>query len=192
MWRSLATALVLSFMIGGSVMSGVSDAPASEAQAQGSSNAQAAAPRLADEMAIRLVIDEIDNAVDAKNWARCREFFTDEIDVDFSSLAGGAPAHIKADELVGGWRKNLYSEKKSHHMRSNHRITVNGDKAEVFSKGYALNILPMKTGGDLWEVWGDYRHTLERTARGWRVTGMTLNVTHARGNERVRDFVPQP
>lgn len=146
---------------------------------------------LADEREIIRVVDGIDNAVDAKDWAACRAYFTDDINVDFTSLAGGKPARIKSDELVGGWRRNLYAEKKSHHMRSNHRVTITGDRAAVFSKGYAFNMLPSRTGSDLWEVWGDYRHTLERTARGWKVSGMTLSVTHSRGNERARDFVPQ-
>jgi hypothetical protein len=146
---------------------------------------------LADEMEIRRVVDEIDNAVDAKARAACRSCFLDDIDVDFSSLVGGSPARIKADELVDGWRRNLYSDKKSHHMRSNHRVTIDGDRAEVFSKGYAFNRLPSPTGSDLWEVWGDYRHTLERTAAGWKVSGMALFVTYARGNERARDFAPQ-
>ncbi len=147
---------------------------------------------LADEREIVRVVDEIDNAVDAKDWKACRSYFQDEIDVDFSSLAGGSPSRMKADDLVGGWRRALYSDKKSHHMRSNHRVTINGDRAEVFSKGYAFNLLPSKTGSDLWEVWGDYRHTLQRTGQGWKVSGMTLTVTYARGNEKARDFVPQP
>ena len=146
--------------------------------------------RLADEMEIRRVVDEIDNAVDAKDWRTCRSYFLDEIDADFTSLAGGAPGRMKADDLVGGWQRNLYADKRSHHMRSNHRITVKGDSAEVFSKGYAFNLLASRTGSDLWEVWGNYRHTLARTAGGWKVSGMTLAVTHARGNERARDFVP--
>lgn len=75
-------------------------------------------------------------------------------------------------------------------MRSNHQVTINGDRATVFSKGYAFNLLPSKNGSDLWEVWGDYRHTLKRTPEGWKVSGMTFVVTYARGNEKVREFVP--
>jgi ketosteroid isomerase-like protein len=145
---------------------------------------------LADRMEIRRVVDEIDNAVDAKDWTTCRGYFTDEIYADFTSLAGGSPGRIPADALVAGWSTALFSAKLSHHMRSNHRITVDGDRAAVFSRGYALNILASKNGSDLWEVWGDYVHTLERTPQGWKCTGMTFTVTHARGNERVRDFVP--
>jgi len=145
---------------------------------------------LVDREAIRRLVDEIDNAVDAKDWELCRSFFTDEIYADFTSLAGGEPGRIPADGLVGAWRTNLYADKKSLHMRSNHRITLNGDRAEAFSKGYALNILDRPTGSDLWEVWGNYTHTLERSSGGWKCSGMTFVVTYARGNEMARDFVP--
>jgi hypothetical protein len=76
-------------------------------------------------------------------------------------------------------------------MRSNHRITIDGDEAEVFSKGYALNILFRTAGSDLWEVWGNYTHTLRRTDEGWRCSGMTLVVIYARGNEMARDYLPE-
>src|SRR4028118_62001 len=143
-----------------------------------------------DRDAIRRVVDGIDNAVDAKDWTLCRSFFTDEIYADFTSLAGGEAGRIPADGLVGARETNLYADKKSHHMRSNHRITQDGDRAEVFSKGYALNILERPTGSGIWEVWGDYPHTLERLPDGWKCSGMTFVVTHARGNEMARDFVP--
>lgn len=149
---------------------------------------------LADEREIIRVVDAIDNAVDAKDWAACRAFFTGDVDVDFTSLVGGALARIPADALIDGWRRSLYADKKSHHMRTNHRVTLDptGDAAEVFSKGYALNILPglSRTGSDLWEVWGDYRHTLVRALDDWKCSGMTLVVTCARGNEKVREYVP--
>lgn len=58
------------------------------------------------------------------------------------------------------------------------------------SKGYALNILPRATGSDLWEVWGSYVNTLQRTPAGWKCSGMSLFVAYARGNETVRDYIP--
>ena len=136
------------------------------------------------------VVDEIDNTVDAKDWTACRGYFLDEIYVNFTSLAGGSPGRIAADDLVGAWSTNLYSDKSSFHMRSNHEVTLERDRAEVTSKGYALNMLRRNTGSDLWEVWGLYTHTLERTAQGWKCSGMTLAVTRAWGNEKVREFVP--
>lgn len=146
---------------------------------------------LFNRMEITRVVDEIDNAVDAKDWERCRGCFTDEIYADFTSLAGGSPGNMPADDLVGAWATNLYADKLSHHMRSNHRIDIEGDRAEVSSKGYALNILSRPTGSDLWEVWGNYTHTHERTDEGWKCSGMTFVVTYARGNEMARDYLPE-
>lgn len=145
---------------------------------------------LVDEREILRVVDGIDNAVDAKDWETCRGYFTDDIYADFTSLAGGSPGHLPADALVGAWATNLFAEKQSHHMRTNHRITIDGDRAEVFSKGLALNILPRGLGSDLWEVYGNYVHSLERTSQGWRCTGMSFFVTYARGNEQVREYAP--
>jgi len=146
--------------------------------------------RLVDEAEIRGVVDGIDLATDAKDWELCRSYFTVEIFANFTSLAGGEPARMPANDLVNAWRTNLYADKLSHHMRTNRRISLREDNAEVFSKGYALNILERDTGSDLWEVWGEYTHTLERTPEGWRCSGMTFTVTHARGNEMAREFIP--
>jgi hypothetical protein len=144
-----------------------------------------------DREAVRAVVDGIDQAVDAKEWAVCRRYFTDQVDVDFAALDGGAPARMAADELVGAWRRNLYERKKSFHMRGNHDIRIDGDRAAVRSKGYAFNRLERPLGDDLWEVWGDYAHRLVRTREGWRCSAIALTaVTHARGNELVRTYVP--
>jgi len=146
--------------------------------------------KIADESEIRCLVDEIDNACHLKDWKRLRVYFTDEIDADFTSLAGGEPAKMKADDLVEGWKTNLYEAKKSFHQRTNHSIKISGDKAEVFSKAYAFNLLEKGKVTGLWEVWGNYTHTLNRAENSWRCSGMTLEVIHQRGDENIRNFVP--
>lgn len=56
-----------------------------------------------DRLAAQDVVDSIDAAVDAKDWTTCRSYFTDIIDVDFTSLAGGDPTRMPADDLVAAW-----------------------------------------------------------------------------------------
>lgn len=135
----------------------------------------------------------IDAAVDAKDWSLARSFFAEEIEVDFTSLAGGEPATIPADALIEGWSSNLTEEKTSFHMRSNHMVALEGpDAAVMTSHGYALNRMEAgaeeANGGDpMWEVWGVYTHDFERGPEGWRVTGMALDVAAQRGNSFVRD-----
>ncbi|MFC6016468.1 nuclear transport factor 2 family protein [Plantactinospora solaniradicis] len=153
--------------------------------------AWAGPPSSYDVDAVRLVVDGIDDAVDAKDWVRCRAFFTDEVDVDFAALNGGPASRMPADDLVAGWRRNLFADKTSFHMRSNHRVTVDGDRAGVRSKGYAFNRLTRPLGDALWEVWGNYAHRLVRTREGWRCSAIALtDVTHARGNELAWTHVP--
>ena len=147
--------------------------------------------KIADELEIRRIVDEIDNACDAKDWKTLRSYFTDEVEVDFTQLSGGEPATITAADLVGGWETNLFAEKKTFHLRGNHRIEIEADRARVFSKAYAFNLLESGEVRGLWEVWGNYTHTLRKTENGWKVSGMTLDIVHQRGDEKVRTFVPE-
>ncbi|MEZ5427144.1 MAG: nuclear transport factor 2 family protein [Pyrinomonadaceae bacterium] len=143
---------------------------------------------LADEREIRRVVDEIDNRCDLKDWAGCRSCFADEVEIDFTSLAGGEPSRVNADDLIAGWRTNLFEAKKSFHTRTNHSIKIDDDRAEVFSKGYAFNLIKEGEGAGFWEVWGHYTHRLEKTPSGWKCTGMKLDVIHQRGDEWVRTY----
>ncbi len=143
-----------------------------------------------DAEAVRRVVDGIDDAVDRKDWAACRALFADDLHVDFTSLAGGEPGPMPADDLVGAWRANLPAGKPSFHLRTNHAVEVEGDRATCVSKGHALNLLPRPGGSGEWEVFGWYTHTLVRTPDGWRCTGIALEVVHARGNEAVRTGLP--
>lgn len=139
------------------------------------------------------IADAIDAAVDGKDWALARSFFTDEIRVDFSSLVGGDPTTIPADALIDGWSANLTDEKTSFHLRGNHRITFeDAGTATMHSHGYAWNhmergALPENGGEVLWEVWGTYEHSFTRTEEGWRVDGMSFFATAERGSSFVRN-----
>jgi len=144
-----------------------------------------------DWLAIRAVVDGIDDAVDAKNWAKARAYFTTEIDVDFDALEGGPPTTMPADSLIAAWQRNLYADKLSFHQRTNHDIAVQEDRATVVSKGYAFNRLDRALGDALWEVWAFYKHELVRTDDGWRCSAIAVSeVVHARGNELARTYIP--
>ncbi|WP_119167219.1 nuclear transport factor 2 family protein [Algihabitans albus] len=148
------------------------------------------AGQIADELVVQRVPTEIEIAVDRKDWPRARSFFVDDIRVDFSSLSGAPPARIPADELIAAWAANLGPQKHSHHQRGHGLVTLDGDRATIYSQGYAWNRLE-GNGDPLWEVWGNYTHELVRTPSGWKVTAMTFEMTHQRGNAWVRD-TPAP
>jgi ketosteroid isomerase-like protein len=142
--------------------------------------------RLADEIAVARIPTEIEIAVDRKDWAKARSFFADQVAIDFTSLVGGQPSTVPADGLIAGWSGNLKGNKESLHIRGGALVTINGDTATVYSNGYAWNRMPGGPDGDLWEVWGNYTHTLTRTPQGWKVSGFTFVKTHERGSMFVK------
>jgi SnoaL-like domain len=143
---------------------------------------------LEDERDALAAIDALDLAVDAKDWTAARALFADQINADFSSL-GGAPGHISADDLVGGWRTNLYEAKPSFHMRGGAKVTLGNGAAHIVGNGYAWNALPARAENNLWEVWGRYEFDLVRTESGWKITAMKFVATHQRGDPTVRTEV---
>ena len=133
------------------------------------------------------IANGLDVAVDAKDWAAARSYFADDVRVDFTSLAGGEPATIASDDLIGGWRANLFEEKPSFHLRGNHLVELNGDAASMTSHGYAWNKYDALAdkGGAFWEVWGVYEYDFARIDGVWNITAFTFRATHQRGNAAV-------
>jgi hypothetical protein len=142
--------------------------------------------RAADEL--RRLADELFIATDLKDWTAARALFADgSIEVDMSSLVGGGAVQMTADQLLDGFRVGLHPGKVSHHLVTNYRIRVDGDRAELWAHGYAWNRVPsLPAGRDLWETWGNYRLTFRRQAGDWRLDGFRYYSKLTRGNEAVR------
>jgi hypothetical protein len=144
-----------------------------------------------DEQVIRRLADELFILTDQKDWIAARALFVDgPLEVDMSSLVGGGPVQMTADELLGGFRVGLHAGKVSHHMATNYRISIEADRAELWAHGYAWNrVTSWPPGTDLWETWGNYRLTCRRTAARWRLDGFWYYSKFTRGNEAVRTQV---
>ncbi len=135
------------------------------------------------------IADGIARAVDARNWDAARAFFADRLRADFEDLSGQPAAEIASDDLIAAWASNLRGAKTSFHQRTNHQVTIQGERATMVSAGYAWNRMEGH-GEPLWEIWGTYEHGFVRTDLGWRCDAMTLRVAHQRGNFLVRDTPP--
>ena len=142
----------------------------------------------ADEAELRRLTDELFITTDLKDWSAARALFADgPIDVDMSSLVGGGPVQLTADQLIAGFQAGLHAGKVSHHLTSNYRIQVDGNRAELWAHGYAWNRVPaLPAGTDLWETWGNYRLSYRRVAGQWRLDGFHYYSKLTRGNEAVR------
>jgi hypothetical protein len=48
------------------------------------------------------VVNRIGLMADRRDWQACREAFSDRVETDYTSLNGGQPAIVNADDLVSG------------------------------------------------------------------------------------------
>lgn len=137
-------------------------------------------------------VNEIGLSADMRDWGRVRAQFADRVLVDYTSLAGGQPETVNADDLIARWSAFLPGFTATQHVITNHRVTVSGDEAQSLSQVVATHRLAGAPGGELWTLGGHYRHTLRRVASGWKVTAMTMTWTWQTGNVDLPKLATQP
>lgn len=124
------------------------------------------------------ITSRIGIAADLGDWDAVRACFAGEVRVDYTSLNGGEPATVRADDLIAGWRGVLPGFEATQHVVSNHQVTLAGDAAECRSHFVATH----RIGADVWRLGGHYHHRLSRQTGGWRVTEMTMTWTWEEGD----------
>lgn len=118
-------------------------------------------------------------AVDRRDWSALRAAMTDPIRSDYTSLGGGEPEELPADELVGRWRALLPGfDVTQHHLGP--LGVVSADDART---ALACSVRGYHRIGDReWMVAGSYDLVLVRDAGAWRIAGITLHVSHVTGD----------
>jgi hypothetical protein len=143
---------------------------------------------------LRLLLDraEISDAVhayatglDRRDWGLYRRIFTDEIEMDFSSL-GIRSGLYKADDWVRDARTLFAGFTATQHTSTNHVHEVRGDEAICISNMQAEHFVEpgdgIAPGAERWTIGGYYRNGL---SQGWKLRAVTLTVTWTNGNSEV-------
>jgi hypothetical protein len=113
--------------------------------------------------------------VDRTDWPAIRNGLTDRVDTDYTSLFGGAPERLAADELVARWRALLPGFDGTQHLLGPIAvITTDGDTATCECNVRAYHRL----GGRVWMVAG--RYTL--AVHAGRVAGIVLHTLYEEGD----------
>ncbi|MET7272067.1 nuclear transport factor 2 family protein [Streptomyces flaveolus] len=147
--------------------------------------AASAAPRAADDAArITDLVDDLFEAMEDGDWDRVPALLDDEIEVDHTSLTGGAPVRLTRAQLIARWRAALHPGKTNAHVLGRCRVRVRGTYATARFSCHVLNALEPALGGAEWEAWGRHTLTLRRDRGVWRVAGMDFATFHTRGDVR--------
>ncbi|MBV8960166.1 MAG: nuclear transport factor 2 family protein [Actinobacteria bacterium] len=118
---------------------------------------------------------------DTKEWEELpRTVFCDEFTSDFSSL--GTPARtVTRDAWCAQSKRAFAGWTATHHLITNHRIAVDGDRATIRAHVRAEHWAPPEVaagGPNCWLLVGFYDNAAVRTADSWRLSVLRLTVTY--------------
>ncbi len=138
----------------------------------------------------RLEIIELMNCyatgLDARDWLLWRSVFTDEPIFDLSSWNQVPARSLVADKVVRSQARMFAELTVTQHFLTNHRITINGDTARCLAHMRAEHWLRNEDGTESrYTMFGYYDDKFVRTADGWKMCEMQLNVTQTEGDIRV-------
>ncbi|MDX2139963.1 MAG: nuclear transport factor 2 family protein [Chloroflexota bacterium] len=118
---------------------------------------------------------------DLRQWEQLQALYADEVAVDYTSLVGGAPGQVKADELIASWQTGLGRYRATQHLLGNHRVRISGDQAQALVYVQATHWLPQPDGDSTWTVHGYYDYTLTQMGDAWCITRHMFTATIVHG-----------
>jgi hypothetical protein len=117
------------------------------------------------------------HAIDRLDWAGVRGAFADRLLLDYTSLNGGEPEDLAADELVERWRALLPGFEATNHLLG--PVLATGDQDRLDAHVRAYHRIAGAEGGPLWRVAGHYVAGLDPAGR---IDALTLETHFQDGN----------
>lgn len=128
--------------------------------------------------------------LDARDWPLWRSVFTDRALFDLGSWSGAKAERVETDRVVRAQARLFAEFEVTQHMMSNFRITLAEDSARVIAVMRAehwIRITPDEDATRRYTMFGFYDDRLSRTANGWKIDEMHLEVTKTEGERWVMD-----
>jgi SnoaL-like domain len=122
--------------------------------------------------------------VDARRWDALAALFAPVVQVDYTSLFGGAAQATPREQLLATWRQLLPGFTHTTHVIGTPFVTISGDTAQAMASVVAWHFIKDRAlaGNDLWLVGGCYEMSLAKLDGAWRITALTLARAWAEGN----------
>ncbi|MBF2075173.1 MAG: nuclear transport factor 2 family protein [Synechococcales cyanobacterium C42_A2020_086] len=135
----------------------------------------------ADYISVINTVNGIAIFADLRDWQRCRQSFTDTVEFDYTSLIGGKPVSITADQQIEQWA-TFFAEtfNATQHLVGSHVVTISGTTATCLSNFQAHHTY-LDTSKGIWVLSGYYEHDLVRNGNRWQVNRMKMTWTWEEG-----------
>ncbi|MPY96061.1 MAG: hypothetical protein GEV08_24275 [Acidimicrobiia bacterium] len=134
-----------------------------------------------DRLAIDDVLSSYAAGLDAQDWRLWRSIFVPEVVFDMQSVHGRPPVLEEIDKTVSVIRVQFAGFRATQHVIVNRRHTIEGDRAQVLATMQAWHWFDERC----YTMFGYYDDKLVRTAEGWRLAEVQLNLTRTDGDPAV-------
>jgi hypothetical protein len=127
-------------------------------------------------------------AVDERDWDAVRSSLAASVATDYTSLWGGAPESVEAEELIRRWRGLLPGFDATQHLIGP-VLARQADqrRATCVTNVRAYHHLLADGGGATWMVAGRYVFALRREEDGWKVEAVTLHLAYEEGDRALAE-----
>lgn len=133
------------------------------------------------------VLNQLFVATDRRDWPAVRACFSSNVRFDMTSVTGGEPALLAADQIVAGWAEALRKLEAIHHQAGNYRVRVDGDRADAFCYGTATHYRRRPDGRNTRTFVGSYDLHLQHEPDGWRIDGFRFTLKFLEGNAELHE-----
>ena len=132
---------------------------------------------LVDRAEISDVLFRYFSSVDLRDWNRWGDCLTDDVEIDL-----GFGQETGRENVVRWAQAGLADVDATHHMSSNHEMTIDGDTATVRSDLLTTHVVVHESVEERLTAGGIYNHVLVRTAEGWKIRKAQNSMTWRDGN----------
>lgn len=136
---------------------------------------------LVDRAAISDLLVDFARALDDKDWAGYADNYAEDGELAIMPTVAHKGRAGMAEFVAG----SLGGFAGTHHLSTNHAITLDGDTATTRSYLIAAHVLDADEPGRHADVAGWYRCRVRRTSEGWRFTHVMLETRYASGEPLV-------
>lgn len=137
---------------------------------------------LVDRTQISDLLYSFASALDSKDWKRYTENYADNgyIELPDPQSAVGGTFILRKENMLELVPKSLGRYAATHHMSTNHQITIDGERADSRSYLQAVHVSGKPT--DHWTAGGWYDCSYVRTGQGWRFARVKLTAVWLAGD----------
>jgi SnoaL-like protein len=140
---------------------------------------------LLDRATITDVVNRYATGLDRRDWPLLRSIFTDEIDMEYSSV-GIKSGRYAADRWVRNSEVLFAGFGATQHTLSNHVVDVDGDTGRCTMYMRAEHFIEdLPENEKRWTIGGYYTVSLRRDGDSWRIHAMGLHMTWQTGNRQL-------